>query len=115
MSLSLSSCSKQGATNGEAQTANTAAAQNIPTPGLSPVPPTDANYPGRGEITKINMQLGSVELDHEEITGVMPPMIMEFYVKDKSLLKGLNVGDNVDFVLEYKHPAETIVSITKRK
>ena len=43
----------------------------------------------------------------------MPPMIMEFFVKDKAILKGLAVGDNVDFVLEYKHPAETVVSVTK--
>ena len=43
----------------------------------------------------------------------MPPMIMEFYVKDKAILDGLKVGDSVNFVLEYKHPAETIVSLKK--
>ena len=64
-------------------------------------------------MTKINMELGSVELDHEETVGVMPPMIMEFYVKEKALLDGLKVGDHVDFVLEQKHPAETIVAIKK--
>jgi len=88
---------------------------NIATP--SPVPTTaqtkDGNYPGRGVVTKINTQLGSVELEHEEIVGLMPAMIMEFYVKDKSLLDSVSVGDKVDFVLEYKHPAETIVSLKK--
>ncbi|HRI03236.1 MAG TPA: copper-binding protein [Pyrinomonadaceae bacterium] len=83
----------------------------------SPVPttatPKDGNYNGKGKVTKVNTQIGSVELDHEEIAGLMPRMIMEFYVKDKALLNGLAVGDTVDFVIEYKHPAETVVSIKK--
>jgi Cu(I)/Ag(I) efflux system protein CusF len=77
--------------------------------------PKDGNYNGKGTVTKINNELGSIELDHGEIPGVMPPMIMEFFVKDKAILEGLAVGDNVDFVLEYKHPAETVVSVTKIK
>lgn len=94
-----------------------------PTPAISrpatPAPttgtPKDGNYNAKGKVTKINTQLGSVELDHEEIAGLMPRMIMEFYVKDKSLLNGLAVGDSVDFVIEYKHPGETITSIKKIK
>ncbi len=87
----------------------------VPPPNIVPTTtqPKDGNYPGRGVVTKINMQLGSIELKHEEIVGVMPAMIMEFFVKDKSLLNGIAVGDKVDFILEYKHPAETIVGITK--
>ena len=77
--------------------------------------PKDGNYPGKGKVTKIDLNIGSVEFHHEEIVGLMPAMIMEFYVKDKAILDGINVGDNVDFVLEYKHPAETIVSITNIK
>lgn len=94
-----------------------------PTPAISrpatPAPttgtPKDGNYNAKGKVTKINTQLGSVELDHEEIAGLMPRMIMEFYVKDKSLLNGLAVGDSVDFVIEYKHPGETITAIKKVK
>ena len=85
------------------------------TPIPTPVIPKNGNYPGKGKVTKINNTLGSVEVDHDEIVGVMPAMIMEFYVKDNAILNGLEVGDSVDFVLEYKHPAETIVSITKIK
>ena len=77
--------------------------------------PKDGDYPGKGKVTKINITLGSIELDHEEIVGVMAPMKMEFFVKDKSILNGLKVGDEVEFVLEYKHPTETIVKITKAK
>lgn len=85
----------------------------------SPVPtasiPKDGSYDGKGEVTKINMELGSIEMKHEDMPGLMPAMQMEFYVKDKSMLKGLAVGDRVDFVLEYKHPTETITSIKKAK
>lgn len=98
----------------------------VPPPIASPTPTTassvptsstakDGNYKGKGKVTKINTQIGSVELDHEEIVGLMPRMIMEFYVKDKDLLNGLAVGDTVDFVIEYKHPGETITSIKKVK
>jgi Cu/Ag efflux protein CusF len=73
------------------------------------------NYDGAGKVTKINLEIGSVELDHEEIKGVMPKMIMEFYVSDKSQLKDLKVGDPVDFVLEDKGGAERIVNIKKTK
>lgn len=96
----------------EKPVANTAS-QNVPTPALSPIPPKDGNYPSKGKVTKLNPDMPSVELNHAEIVGVMPPMIMEFYVKDKSMLNGLSVGDNVEFTLEYKHPSETIVGIKK--
>lgn len=83
----------------------------------TPVPtasvPKDGDYPGRGAVTKINDELGSVEVDHGEIKDLMPPMRMEFYVKDKALLKGLAVGDRVDFVIAYKQGAEIITSIKK--
>ncbi|MEP6903811.1 MAG: copper-binding protein [Actinomycetota bacterium] len=84
---------------------------------VSPVPtasiPKDGNYAGKGVVTKINNEIGSVELNHEDIKDLMPAMQMEFYVKDKALLKGLAVGDKVDFVIEYKHPTEIISGIKK--
>lgn len=111
----LSSCNRDEVKTTGVSVANSTPAQPSGTPQAASTQPKDGNYPGKGKVTKINNDLGSVELDHEEIVGVMPPMIMEFYVKDKSLLKDLAVGDNVDFVLEYKHPAETIVEIKKAK
>lgn len=84
-----------------------------PTPISTPVIPKDGKYDGTGEVTKINDELGSIELDHEEIKDFMPRMRMEFFVKDKALLKGLKVGDRVTFVVEYKHPQEIITSIKK--
>lgn len=72
-------------------------------------------YDGKGKVTKINLELVSVELDHEEIKGLMPKMTMEFYVKEKSELEKLKVGDTVDFVLEDNAGAEQITKITKSK
>ena len=65
-------------------------------------------------MTKINLEIGSVELDHEEIKGAMPAMIMEFYVSDKKMLDNLKVGDKVDFVLEDNAGAEQIIKIRKK-
>lgn len=84
-----------------------------PTPIATPSIPKDGDYPARGVVKKVNMDAGSVEIDHENIEGLMEPMVMEFFVKDKAMLKGLSVGDKVDFVLQYKHPTETVVSIKK--
>ncbi|MCY7344846.1 MAG: copper-binding protein [Pyrinomonadaceae bacterium] len=72
-------------------------------------------FDGTGAVTKVNLEIGSVELNHEEIKGLMPKMIMEFYVSDKKMLDQLKVGDKVDFVLEDNAGAEQIVSIKKSK
>jgi Cu/Ag efflux protein CusF len=84
-----------------------------PTPAPILVIPKDGDYNGKGVIKKLNLELGSIELDHEEIKDMMPAMQMEFFVSDKKILDGLKIGDKVDFVLRYKNPTETIVSIKK--
>ena len=112
----LSACeSKQSSTN--VANVNPSPAPSIAAASPTPVPtiatPKDGDYPAKGVVTKINLELGSIELDHEEIKGVMPAMLMEFFVTDKKMLAGLKVGDKVDFVLRYKDPTETIVDINK--
>jgi Cu/Ag efflux protein CusF len=79
----------------------------------APSIPKDGNYDAKGEVTKINLEGGSIEIKHEDIKDLMAPMQMEFFVKEKALLKGLAVGDKIDFVIEYKHPTEIITSIKK--
>ena len=86
-----------------------------PTPVSTTGVPKDGDYPAKGVVTKINLEAGSIEMDHDEIPGVMPAMRMEFFVTDKKMLDGLGVGDKVNFTLRYKHPTETIVGITKAK
>ncbi len=93
-------------------TANTSSS---PKPTATQSQTKDGDYPGKGKVTKINLELGSVEMDHEEIVGVMPAMRMEFYVTDKKMLDGLKVGDAIDFTLRYKDRSEIIVGISKAK
>lgn len=73
------------------------------------------NFNGKGVVTKINLELVSVELDHEEIKGLMPKMQMEFYAKEKSELEVLKIGDKVDFVLDDNAGSEVIIKIKKSK
>ena len=90
-----------------------AKASPSPTPVPTSTVPKNGDYDGKGVVTKINLEMGSVEMDHEEIKGVMPPMRMEFFVSDKKMLDGLKIGDKVDFVLRYKDHTETVVQIKK--
>ncbi len=51
-----------------------------------------------GEVRKIDLEAGKVTIKHDEIKNLeMPAMTMVFYVKDKSMLNGLNVGDKIKF------------------
>lgn len=103
--------------------ANQAAPQSQAPANTEARPPTPEtkSYYGAGVVTKIVLEnpydksLASVELDHGEIVGLMPPMKMEFYVKEKSLLKGLKVGDKVDFTIEDTGGAERVSAITRKR
>ncbi len=84
-----------------------------PTPVPTSSRPKNGDYDGKGVVTKLNLEQGSIEIDHEEIKDVMPAMRMEFFVSDKKMLDGLKVGDKIDFVLRYQDPTETLVSIKR--
>ena len=115
MPVILSGCGSRPSTENVATAKPSPAASSsaAATPAPSPSVPKNGDYNGKGVVTKINLELGSVELDHEEVKGAMPAMKMEFYVTDKKMLDGLKVGDNVDFVLRYKDYTETIANIKK--
>lgn len=117
LALAVSSCQSNASPNAANQTTRpastiSAAAPNAPLGSVTPSTEIK-NYDGTGKVTKINLEIGSVELDHEEIKNLMPKMIMEFYVSDTAQLKDLKIGDRVDFVLEDKGGAERIVNIKK--
>jgi len=95
---------------------------SVPAPqrqSMTPVPtiatPKDGDYHGKGKLTKVDNSIGSVGLDHEDIPGLMPRMIMEFYVSDKALLQGLEVGDDVTFTVRYDKGTEKVTAISKAK
>ena len=86
---------------------------NANTEGTAAKTPADGMYQSKGVVTKINNDLGSIEIDHENIPDLMPAMKMEFSVKDKAMLKPIAVGDTVNFTIEYKQGTEIIVAIGK--
>ena len=57
------------------------------------------NHAGRGSVVSIDQKRASVTLKHEEISGLMPPMTMQFDVQPAELLKDFRVGDKVQFTL----------------
>jgi Cu/Ag efflux protein CusF len=71
-------------------------------------------YNGVGVVKATNLKRPSVEIDHEEIKGLMPAMTMEFYVKDKSLLAGIHPGDRIEFTIENGVGGEKITAIRRR-
>ena len=82
-------------------------------------PPDNSNQPeiktyqAVGIITKINQERRAVEINHEDIAGLMPTMTMEFHVKDRALLEKIQVGDKVSFTIEEKLGTEVISKIEK--
>jgi Cu/Ag efflux protein CusF len=110
--LACSSCQQKNVT-APAPTATPATAPNQPS--VSSPQSRETKYiPATGVVVRTDPSFPSVELDHDEIKGIMPAMRMEFYVKDKAMLNGLKAGDKVDFVLEDKAGAEMIVEMKKK-
>jgi len=97
---------------------STAATQPSPTPAaLKPIevpsPIIGKPYPGKGVVKLINKQEGWIEIDHEEIEGLMPAMVMEWFVEKKSLLNKVKVGDKVKFTVVETGKAEIITDLER--
>jgi Cu/Ag efflux protein CusF len=95
-----------------------AACSRANTPGRPSTGPAAAvetrTYHGVGIVKRLDPTRPSIEIDHEEIKGMMPAMTMEFYVKDKSLLDGLKPGDRIAFTIEDGVGGVKITEISKR-
>ena len=107
------SCRKQPQAQRAPEPSPPAAMQKNPVEMMSPV--IGKPYPGIGVITIINVKEGWVEINHEPIEGLMPAMQMEWWVKDRSLLKNVQVGDKVDFVVVETGKGEFITEMKKAK
>ena len=68
-----------------------------------------------GVVTRTNPNYPSIELNHEEIPGHMNAMIMEWYVKDVSLLTSIKPGDKVEFTLEITEGGSEIIKKKKKR
>jgi protein SCO1/2 len=66
---------------------------------MQPAAPPAKTFETRGHIVGLDLATKTVRVAHEEIPGYMPAMTMPLPVKDSALLKGLTVGDEVQFQL----------------
>ncbi len=78
-----------------------------------PSPVFDKPYPGTGVIMIINRKEGWVEIKHEEIKGLMPAMTMEFWLKNRSLVDTVSVGERVNFTVVETRKGEYITKLQK--
>jgi Cu/Ag efflux protein CusF len=78
-----------------------------------PAPVMNQPYPGTGVVVQINRKEGWIEINHEEIKGLMPAMQMEFWVKSRSLLDGVKAGDRVDFTVVETEKGEYLTELRK--
>jgi Cu(I)/Ag(I) efflux system periplasmic protein CusF len=59
-------------------------------------------FHGVGVVKDIQRSTGALTLDHEDIKGLMPAMIMMYRVKTPAVSQGLEVGDRVEFQVDAK-------------
>ena|SRR5829696_2876053 len=71
-------------------------------------------YQGVGVVKGLDSKAPAIEIDHEEIVGLMPAMQMEFPVTDVALLSGLAVNDRIDFTVVEKTGQMKVTAITKK-
>jgi cytochrome c-type biogenesis protein len=67
------------------------------------------NHRGFGSVVSIGRKPARITLKHKEISGLMPPMTMEFNVQPAEILQGLGVGDEVRFTLNV-HGGDFIIT-----
>lgn len=58
-------------------------------------------YDGHGQVRELHPEEGRVVIAHGEIPGFMDAMTMSFDVPDRALLERLEVGQVIDFRIEY--------------
>jgi len=106
VALVLGACSKQPPASKETP------AQAPPSGPAAAVQPS--TYQGVGVVKGLNPKAPAIEIDHEEIVGLMPAMQMEFPVTDVALLSGLAVGDHIDFTVVEKTGIIKVTAIKKK-
>ena len=75
-------------------------------------PVTPNRFHGRGEVREIFPERNEVRIEHGAIPGLMLAMTMVFPVAESTLLEGFEVGDPVEFALEFVGEAHQIVSLS---
>jgi len=74
----------------------------------------EKEYDVRGKVVALDAAKPAVTLDHEDIPGLMKAMKMEFSLQDPKLLKGIEVGDQVQGRLKKGESGYVITRLEKR-
>jgi Cu/Ag efflux protein CusF len=72
------------------------------------------SYQGVGIVRGLNPKRPGIEIEHEDIVGLMPAMQMEFPVADAAMLKGLAVNDHIEFTIENAAGDMRVTAIKKK-
>ena len=113
--LLITSCQKPKQAAQITQPTPAAAPTRMMGPPGYPPPVMNQLYPGKGVVVLINRQEGWIEINHDEIKGLMPAMQMEFWVKDKSLLDHAKAGDHVDFTVVETTQGEYLTKLKRQR
>lgn len=87
---------------------------STPTPSGAAAAVQSHSYKAVGVVKRLDPKLPAIEIDHEDIEGLMPGMQMEFPVTDAALLSGLAVNDRIDFTLESNAGVMKVIDIKKK-
>ena len=95
---------------------NQSANKEAPAPAPSgPAAAVAANsYQGVGVVKGLDPKAPAIEIDHEEIVGLMPAMQMEFPVTDGTMLNGLAVNDRIDFTVVDETGQMKVTAVKKK-
>src|SRR5437588_7221911 len=110
--LAVTACQKQ---KQAAQTTQPtpATATSGPRPPGYPQPVMNQPYPATGVVVLINRKEGWIEINHDDIKGLMPAMEMEFWVKDKSLFDNVKAGDRINFAVVETETGEYLTELKR--
>ena len=110
--LAVTSCQKQKQA-AQITRPTPATATSGPRPPGFPPPVMNQPYPATGVVVLINRKEGWIEINHEEIKGLMPAMQMEFWVKNRSLLEKVKAGDQIDFTVVETETGEYLTELKR--
>jgi Cu/Ag efflux protein CusF len=111
--LAIGAC--EGGARGERSATGSPSPAIQPSPSLaSPAAPAIQTYDIRGTVVAVTLDSGTVNLDHEEIPGLMAAMKMEYQVQDVRMLDGLKPGDRVAGRLQARDGGYVIVALERQ-
>jgi protein SCO1 len=70
-------------------------------------------FTARGVVEQLSENQQRIKINHEDIPGFMQAMTMEFEVKDKTILAGVQPGEEINFTIERTPESFYVVKITR--